>query len=155
MNGSPANQPSLILAIDFGTQKVFVPSSGPTYNDVVKPMMSKLREKIDAWFQPLKAQVDAANQANAGTIRMGHGGTQVAFKHDIYLMRLEFKGGPVSPEDAVRQGIHSAWIQAHVRAFHPHPTADPHLEPRRSPNLAKASQAMATPCPSRPGVTKQ
>lgn len=109
-------------AIHFGTQKVFVPPSGTTYNtDVVKPMMSKLREKIDAWFQPLKAQVDAANKANVVSIRASYngGGKQLAYKLDIYLVKLEFKGGAVSADGAVREGTHSATVQTHVRAQAP------------------------------------
>lgn len=105
-------------AIHFGTQKVFVPPSGATYNNVVNPMMNKLREKIDDWFQPLKANVDAANQANAASIRSVHnsggGGKQLAYKHDIYLVKLEFKGGAVSADGAAREGTHSATIQTHV-----------------------------------------
>ena len=130
-------------AIHFGTQKVFVPSSGPTYNDVVKPMMSKLREKIDAWFQPLKAQVDASNKANAFSIRMNEGregeggGKQLAYQIEIYLLKLEFKGGAVSADGAVRAGTHSATIQTHVRVpaflsptFHLHPAPDSDPTPR-------------------------
>ena len=101
-------------ATHFGTQKVFVPASGATYNDVVRPMMSKLREKIDAWFKPLKTQVDAANEANALSIRATGGGKQLAYKFEIYLVKLEFKGGPVSADGAVREGTHSATIQTHV-----------------------------------------
>ena len=115
-------------AIHFGTQKVFVPSSGPTYNDVVKPMMSKLREKIDAWFQPLKAQVDASNKANPILRINGGAGKQLAYQIEIYLLKLEFKGGAVSADGAVRAGTHSATIQTHVRVpaflsptFHLHP----------------------------------
>ena len=126
-------------AIHFGTQKVFVPSSGATYNDVVKPMMSKLREKIDAWFQPLKAQVDASNKAKAVSIQSAHGGgggKQLVYQHEIYLVKLEFKGGAVSADGAVRAGTHSATIQTHVRVpaslsptfhFHPAPDSDPTL----------------------------
>ena len=63
-------------AIHFGTQKVFVPASGATYNDVVRPMMSKLREKIDAWFQTLVGQVDASNNANAFSIKASRYATE-------------------------------------------------------------------------------
>ena len=106
-------------AIHFGTQQVFVPPSGATYNDVVRPMMSKLREKIDAWFQPLVGQVDASNNANVVAIKAPGskgGGKQIAYKIGIYLVKLEFKGGPVSADGAVRAGTHSATIQTHVRA---------------------------------------
>jgi len=104
-------------AIHFGTQKVFIPTSGATYNDVVKPMMGKLRERIDAWFQPLKAKVDASNRANATSIRSsygGGGGKQIAYQIEVYLVKLEFKGGGVSAEGAAREGIHSATIQTHI-----------------------------------------
>ena len=124
-------------AIHFGTQKVFVPSSGPTYNDVVKPMMSKLREKIDAWFQPLKAQVDASNKANPILRINGGAGKQLAYQIEIYLLKLEFKGGAVSADGAVRAGTHSATIQTHVRVpaflsptFHLHPAPDSDPTPR-------------------------
>ncbi len=105
-------------AIHFGTQRVFVPSSGATYDDVVRPMMSKLRERIDAWFTPLKAQVDAANDANSASIQASYegGGAQIAYKIDIYLVKLEFKGGAVSADGAAREGTHSATIQTHVGA---------------------------------------
>ena len=103
-------------AIHFGTQKVFVPPSGATYNDVVATMMSKLREKIDAWFKPLSAQVDAHNKQYESTIKSYHGAgpKQIAYKHDIYLVKLEYKGGAVSADGAARAGTHSATLQTHV-----------------------------------------
>ena len=85
-------------------------------------------------------QVDAANKANATSIR-GYegGGKQVAHKIDIYLVKLEFKGGPISADGAVREGTHSATIQTHVRACllsptrtHPRPIPEADLlGPRR------------------------
>ena len=130
-------------AIHFGTQKVFVPASGATYNDVVRPMMSKLREKIDAWFQTLVGQVDASNNANAFSIKAsryatenGGGGKQLAYKIEIFLVKLEFKGGAVSADGAVRAGAHSATIQTHVRASdspQPNPGPDP-TRPEPSPS---------------------
>ena len=110
-------------AIHFGTQKVFVPASGATYNDVVRPMMSKLREKIDAWFQTLVGQVDASNNANAFSIKASRYAT-------------ENGGGAVSADGAVRAGAHSATIQTHVRASdspQPNPGPDP-TRPEPSPS---------------------